>query len=56
MIYHGSGIADALSTAFFILDKDQCFKIAEEIGADAFWILQNGETFETPGFSKYSKK
>ena len=56
VIYHGSGIADALSTAFFILDKDQCFKIAEKIGADAFWILQNGETFETPGFSKYSKK
>ena len=46
-----SGLADALSTALFILDLEQGKALAAQCGADALWVSANGEEFMTDGFA-----
>ena len=46
-----SGLADALSTALFLLPLEEGMALAEKCGAQALWINEAGEMFYTPGFA-----
>ncbi len=48
-----SGLADALSTALFLLPLEDGQKLLEKTGAFAMWVDRNGETFYSPGFQDY---
>lgn len=45
-----SGLADALSTALFLLSQAEGQKLLEETGAEAMWIDAEGNYFYSPGF------
>ena len=45
-----SGLADALSTALFLLPLEEGMALAENCGAQAMWVSPAGEMFYTPGF------
>ena len=45
-----SGMADALSTALFLLPLEQGKELAEKWDAEVFWLDKNGQEFMTPGF------
>lgn len=45
-----SGLADALSTALFLLPLEQGQALAEKCGAQVLWIDGTGGEFMTPGF------
>jgi len=45
-----SGLADALSTALFLLPLEEGMALAEHCGAQAMWVNEAGEQFYTPGF------
>ena len=45
-----SGLADALSTALFLLPLEEGKALAERCGAEILWINANGDEFMTPGF------
>ena len=48
-----SGLADALSTALFLLPYEEGLALAETCGAEALWVNEAGEQFYTPGFADY---
>ncbi len=48
-----SGLADALSTALFLLPQEEGQKLLDETGALAMWVDRNGEIFYSPGFQDY---
>ena len=50
VIAEGSGIADALSTALFILPVEEGKTLAEQFSAEAIWIFENGKSIKTDGF------
>lgn len=45
-----SGLADALSTALFLLDYEQGLTLLEQCDAEAFWIDQENNRYYSPGF------
>ena len=45
-----SGLADALSTALFLLPYEEGLALAQKCGAEAMWVNETGEQFYTPGF------
>lgn len=45
-----SGLADALSTALFLLSKEEGQTLLEEAGAEAMWVDAEGNCFYSPGF------
>jgi thiamine biosynthesis lipoprotein len=45
-----SGLADALSTALFLLPIEDGQRLVEGCGAQAMWVDGQGEIFYTPGF------
>lgn len=45
-----SGLADALSTALFLLDYEQGAALVQKYGAEAFWIDQENNRYYSPGF------
>lgn len=47
--------SDALSTACFILGKETGMALAQEFGAEAMFILENGDICMTDGMEKYFK-
>ena len=53
VICDDSGLADALSTALFLLPLEEGQALAETCGVEAFWVDASGETFSTPGFGAY---
>jgi len=48
-----SGLADALSTALFLLPQEEGQKLLDKAGAMAMWVDRNGEIFYSPGFEDY---
>lgn len=48
-----SGLADALSTALFLLPLEEGQALLEKCGAFAMWVDRNGEIFYSPGFEDY---
>ena len=52
VICEDSGLADALSTALFLLDLDQGKRLAQSCGADALWIDLQGNEFQTAGLER----
>lgn len=47
-----SGIADALSTALFLLPLEEGQKLLESFGAEAFWVDAQGQRYYSPGFQE----
>ena len=47
-----SGLADALSTALFLLPLEQGEALALQSGAEVFWVDTQGEEYMTPGFQE----
>lgn len=45
-----SGLADALSTALFLLPLDKGTELLEQCGAEAMWVDGDGNFFYSPGF------
>lgn len=48
-----SGLADALSTALFILPREEGEALAQNCGAEAMWVDAEGSRFYTQGFQAY---
>ena len=47
-----SGLADALSTALFLMDREAGSALAEKCGAEVLWVDAAGQKFMTDGFEK----
>ena len=47
-----SGLADALSTALFLLPREEGQALLDRCGAEALWVDARGERFYSPGFEK----
>ena len=47
-----SGAADALSTALFIMSKEEGQSLLEKYDAEALWVDRNGDIQYSPGFKK----
>ncbi len=45
-----SGLADALSTALFLLPLEEGQALLDKTGAYAMWVDRNGENYYSPGF------
>ena len=50
IVCQDSALADALSTALFLLPLEQGKALAEKCGANVLWIDTEGNEFMTPGF------
>lgn len=50
-----SGLADALSTALFTLPLAEGQALADQLGAEAFWLAADGQEYTTPGFAAQLK-
>lgn len=48
-----SGLADALSTALFLLPLEEGQKLLDKTGAKAMWVDRNGKNYYSPGFRDY---
>ncbi len=56
VVCEDSGLADALSTALFLLSKEEGEKIAKQHGAVAMWIASEEEIYYSDGFEKIIKR
>ncbi len=45
-----SGLADALSTALFLMDREAGQQLLTQFGAEAMWVSADGTIFYSPGF------
>jgi thiamine biosynthesis lipoprotein len=52
VICSDSGLADALSTALFLMNREEGEALALSCGAEAFWVDAAGQEFMTDGFEK----
>ena len=50
VVCEDSGLADALSTALFLLPAESGMALADSCGAEVLWIGTDGEEIMTPGF------
>ncbi|MDO5544247.1 MAG: FAD:protein FMN transferase [Eubacteriales bacterium] len=53
VICQDSGLADALSTALFVLPREEGETLAQSCGAEAMWMDTEGNRFYTSGFSNW---
>ena len=51
-----SGVADALSTALYLLPVEEGQRLLDQFGAEAMWMGHDGENVYSPGFMGYVKK
>jgi len=51
-----SGVADALSTALYLLPQEEGQSLLELFGAEALWIAQDGSQYFSPGFERYIRE
>jgi len=54
VVHPQSWMADALSTALFIMPREEGKALAAATGAEAFWIDMDGGKFATPGYARIS--
>lgn len=47
-----SGLADALSTALFVLSQEEGQQLLNSLEAEAMWVDRDGNRFYSPGFEK----
>lgn len=52
IVCNDSGLADALSTALFLMDREEGEALALSCGAEVFWVDAAGQEFMTDGFEK----
>jgi len=52
VICDDSGLADALSTALFLMEEDAGRELAERCGAEVLWIAADGTEYMTDGFKE----
>ena len=52
IVCEDSGLADALSTALFLMDREEGSTLAQEWGAEVLWVDANGQEFMTDGFKE----
>lgn len=52
IICYDSGLADALSTALFLMDREAGEALAKSCGAEVLWVAADGQEFMTDGFEK----
>ena len=45
-----SGLADALSTALFLMDREAGQQLLDRYGAESLWVDREGNLFYSPGF------
>ena len=45
-----SGLADALSTGLFLMDRETGEALAEKLGAEVLWVAYDGSVSMTEGF------
>jgi len=50
IVCDNSGLADGLSTALFLMDREQGQMLAQQCGAEVLWVAANETEFMTPGF------
>ncbi len=50
-----SGLSDMLSTALFLLDREEGQRLVERFGAHAMWVDAQGNKFYSPEFGKLIK-
>jgi thiamine biosynthesis lipoprotein len=55
VLHPDSAVADILSTAAFILPRDEARALIAKHGAEALWVMPGGTKFATPGYIKLSK-
>jgi thiamine biosynthesis lipoprotein len=55
VLHPDSAAADILSTAAFILPRDEARALVAKHGAEALWVMPDGSKFATPGYLKRSK-
>ena len=51
IVCDASGLADALSTALFVLSMEEGQALLDRCGAEALWVDTEGSKFYSPGFS-----
>lgn len=52
IICEDSGLADALSTALFLMSREEGETLAESCGAEVLWVDASGQEFMTDGFQE----
>lgn len=52
IVHPDSGLADALSTALFLLPREAGQKLLDQCGAYAMWVDGDGNMFYSPGFEE----
>ena len=55
VVCRDSGLADALSTALFLLPREEGQILLDESGGEAMWVDSQGGIFYSPGFEKLIK-
>lgn len=50
IVHEDSGLADALSTALFLLEQEDGQKLLDQFGAKALWVDMEGNLLYSPGF------
>ena len=55
IVCRDSGLADALSTALFLSDRDTGERLATACGAEVFWVAADGTEYMTDSFEKILK-
>lgn len=53
IICEDSGLADALSTALFVLPVEEGQNLLTRFGAEAMWVDREGNRFYSPGFQEF---
>lgn len=55
IVCQDSGLADALSTGLFLMDKEQGEILANQCGAEVLWVAADGTQYMTDGFRQKLK-
>ena len=55
IICNDSGLADALSTALFLMPRDEGQALLDQFGARAMWVDAEGKIYYSPGFETLIK-